>query len=80
VPYRLMRTELLPSILSTIPDDFFLVNVAIAVQLRRAKWREQSISIRFRERFGGGSAVKISTFASRACEFVTALKHLAPVK
>ena len=77
VPYRLMRAERLLPILESIPESFFLANAALSIQLRRAGWRQHSIPITFRERFGGEPAVKIGTFGSRAFELIRNIKMLS---
>jgi dolichol-phosphate mannosyltransferase len=77
VPYRLMKTEGLRRVVDTIPDDFFLANVAMSVLLRRNRaWRHGSVPIVFRERYGGEPTVRLNKFGSRALELVRQLKRL----
>jgi dolichol-phosphate mannosyltransferase len=77
VPFRLMRTEILPAALATIPADFFLGNVALAVLLKRAgKFRHGCVPIRFRNRYGGQSKVRLPQFGFRARQLVKQLREL----
>jgi dolichol-phosphate mannosyltransferase len=76
VPYRLMRTQALKPLLSKIPSDFFLANVALAVLLRRAAVREGVIPIRFRERYGGEPSIRLSKFGDKAGELIRQLNLL----
>jgi len=74
VPYRLMRPQILPSALAAIPADFFLGNVALAVLLQRAGiFRHGCVPIRFRNRYGGQSKVRLPQFGSRARQLVKQL-------
>ena len=68
VPYRLMRTENLRPLIDSIPSDFDLAKIALAVQLKRARWREYFVRIVFRPRAGGESSVPVSRFAVKAIE------------
>lgn len=78
VPYRLMRTSILPSALARIPDNFFLANVALAILLRKAKGiRHGSIPIHFRERYGGEPSVSLAKFRSKAFELISQLRSLS---
>jgi len=76
VPYRLMRTENLRPLLNSIPSDFDLANIAMAVQIRRAGWRETSVPIVFRPRAGGEPSVPIARFVSKAFELYGRLCRL----
>lgn len=76
VPYRLMQTKNLRSFLDSIPHDFDLANIALAVQLKRAKWREASVPIVFRPRSGGEPSVPLSRFAAKACQLAAQLRRL----
>jgi len=76
VPYRLMRTKGLLEIVQRVPSDFFLSNVALAVLLRRAGWRQATAPIHFRERYGGEPSVALTKFGSKAFELVSQLKKL----
>jgi len=77
VPYRLLRTKVLPESLDTIGPDFFLANVALAVQLRRQRSvRHESIPIHFRERYGGEPTVPLQKFGGKAIELVQQLCRL----
>lgn len=68
VPYRLMRTKNLRPLVDSIPPEFDLANIALAVQLKRAKWREASVPIVFRPRAGGEPSVPLTRFAGKAVE------------
>jgi glycosyltransferase involved in cell wall biosynthesis len=76
VPYRLIRTEKLLPLLEKIPPDFFLVNVALAVLLKKSRWTHHHIPIRFRERYGGEPSVKLGKFSEKAVELVTQLSKI----
>jgi len=76
VPYRLMRTQNLRPLIDSIPHDFDLANIALAVQLKRAKWREASVPIVFRPRSGGEPSVPLSRFAAKACQLAAQLRRL----
>jgi glycosyltransferase involved in cell wall biosynthesis len=76
VPYRLMRTDKLASMLSKIPQEFFLKNVALAVLLKRANWSECFVPIQFRERYGGEPSVTLGKFGNKAVELINQLKQL----
>lgn len=76
VPYRLMRTGNLRPLVDSIPNNFDLANIAIAVQLKRAMWRETSLPIVFRPRTGGEPSVPLSRFSSKALEVFTRLRRL----
>ena len=68
VPYRLMSTARLFPVLDTIPAGFDLANIALAVQLKRAGWREATVPIVFRPRAGGEPSVPLIRFAGKALE------------
>jgi glycosyltransferase involved in cell wall biosynthesis len=77
VPYRLMRTAVLPPLLEKIPPSFFLGNVALAVLLRRkAGVRSAYIPIHFRERYGGEPRVPMQAFAGKAFELLSQLREI----
>ena len=76
VPYRLMSTENLRPLIDSIPSDFDLANIALAVQIQRAAWREASVSIVFRSRAGGEPSVPVSRFARKAVELFRRLRAL----
>lgn len=76
-PYRLMRTAHLEPILEQVPKNFFLVNVALAVLLRRkSSWRHGSVPIKFRERYGGEPSVVLGKFGEKAQELFSQLRML----
>ncbi len=76
-PYRLMRTRSIAPGLQTIPPEFFLANVALAVQLRRQPGvTHDYLPIRFRARRGGTSSVPLRSFGFRALELVKQLRAL----
>ncbi len=76
VPYRLMRTENLRPLVDSIPSDFDLANIALAVQIRRAGWRDTSVPIVFRPRAGGEPSVPVLRFAMKAVELCRQLRSL----
>jgi len=76
VPYRLKRTEHLRPLIDSIPSDFDLANIALAVQIQRAAWREASVPIVFRPRAGGEPSVPVSRFARKAVELFRRLRAL----
>lgn len=76
VPYRLMRTENLRPLVDSISPDFDLANIALAVQIKRAKWREAVVPITFRPRSGGEPSVPLSRFAGKASELLAQLSRL----
>lgn len=76
VPYRLMRGENLPPLLDSIPRSFDLANIALAVQIKRAGWREMSVPIVFRPRAGGEPSVPLVRFARKAFELTSELRRL----
>jgi dolichol-phosphate mannosyltransferase len=79
VPYRLMRTENLHPLVDSIPSDFDLANIALAVQIKRAGWREAAVPIVFRPRAGGEPSVPVSRFAVKAWELSRQLDRLQSV-
>lgn len=77
VPYRLMRTSILPEALDRLPGDFFLTNVGLAVLLKRSpKIRHRWVPIRFRERYGGEPSVKLSRFGNKALELILQIRRI----
>ena len=68
VPYRLMSTARLLPLVDTVPSGFDLANIALAVQIRRAGWREATVPIVFRPRAGGEPSVPLIRFAGKALE------------
>jgi len=69
VPYRLMRGRVLEPQLGRVPDSFSLVNVAMALLLKRDPvCRHHYVPIRFRDRCGGEPTVRYGTFAHKAIE------------
>lgn len=79
VPYRLMQTAGLVDVLATIPADFSLANVALAVQLRRQAWHEGNVPIRFRDRYAGTPSVRLNQFGGKARQLVEQLRRLPAV-
>jgi len=80
VPYRLMRTENLHPLVDSVPAQFDLANIALAVQLKRAGWREAAVPIIFRPRAGGEPSVPLARFAGKAAQLLVQLLFLpAPV-
>lgn len=77
VPYRLMRTTTCAAAIGRIHERFFLANVALAVLLRhQAGVRQGTVSIHFRERYGGEPSVPLGKFATRAMQMVRQLKEV----
>lgn len=76
VPYRLMRTQKLACLVESIPPNFDLANIALAVQIKRAGWRECVVPIVFRARTGGDPSVPLVRFAHKAVELTAELRHL----
>jgi dolichol-phosphate mannosyltransferase len=76
VPYRLMRTKKLSALVESIPPSFDLANIALAVQIKRAGWRECATPIVFRVRTGGEPSVPLLRFARKAIELAAELRHL----
>lgn len=70
VPYRLMSTTGLLPVVNTVPSGFDLANIALAVQIKRAGWREASVPIVFRPRAGGEPSVPLVRFAGKAFELL----------
>lgn len=68
VPYRLMTTHGLLPLVDSVPSSFALANIALAVQLQRAGWREAQVPIVFRSRAGGEPSVPLTRFAGKALE------------
>jgi dolichol-phosphate mannosyltransferase len=68
VPYRLMSTTKLLPLVDSIPAQFDLANIALAVQIKRAGGRETSVPIIFRARAGGEPSVPLMRFAGKAVE------------
>jgi glycosyltransferase involved in cell wall biosynthesis len=76
VPYRLMSTANLRPLVESIPSEFDLANIALAVQIQRAGWRQASVPIVFRPRAGGEPSVPLSRFAHKAIELFSQLRRL----
>ena len=68
VPYRLMTTNGLLLLVDSVPSGFDLANIALAVQIQRAGWREAQVPIVFRPRAGGEPSVPLARFAGKALE------------
>jgi hypothetical protein len=68
VPYRLMSTNGLLPVVETVPTGFNFANVALAVQLKRAGWREASVPIVFRRASGPPTAVPLARSLGQALE------------
>lgn len=77
VPYRLMAAGACARQIRSIPADFFLANVALAVRLRKTPGiRHGSVPIHFPPRRGGEPSVPFSKFAIKALELFRQLKTL----
>jgi dolichol-phosphate mannosyltransferase len=69
VPYRLMNTSACAVALPSIPADFNLANIALAVVLRKnPSIRHGEVPIGFPPRLGGEPSVPFSKFALKARE------------
>lgn len=80
VPYRLMAAPRLLPLVDSVPAQFDLANIALAVQLKRAGWREAVVPIVFRPRAGGEPSVPLARFAGKAVQLFVQLLFLpAPV-
>jgi hypothetical protein len=84
VPYRLMTTHGLLPLVDSVPSSFALANIALAVQLQRASWREAQVPIVFRPRAGGEPTVPLTRFAEKALELIYQLlllpRPVSPVR
>jgi dolichol-phosphate mannosyltransferase len=79
VPYRLMYSAACAPAIRSIPADFFLANVALAVRLRQTPGiRHGSVPIHFPPRRGGEPSVPFSKFAVKALQLFRQLKTLEP--
>jgi dolichol-phosphate mannosyltransferase len=70
VPYRLMTTNGLLPLVDSVPSGFDLANIALAVQIQRAGWREAQVPIVFRPRAGGEPTVPLTRFVGKALELI----------
>jgi dolichol-phosphate mannosyltransferase len=61
VPYRLIRSDLLETVIDAIPQDFYLSNILISARIK-ARTRVLWLPITFRERFGGTPSIKTFSF------------------
>ena len=74
VPYRLMRRDVLASVLPQVPADFVLANVLVALLQQRqfeVCWRP----IGFRRRSGGVASVRALAFAERGLQLYRQLRR-----
>ena len=67
-PYRLMSTAKLLPLVETVPSGFNLANIALAVQIKRAGWREAIVPITFRRRPSPGPAIPRMRSVGQALE------------
>ena len=58
-PYRLMSADTLKGNLEYIPDDFFLVNVALTAIYKKKRQKVHFIPISFRPRQGGKNSINL---------------------
>ncbi len=78
-PFRLMKASRLVEVVDSIPADFTLANIALAVQLEKlAENPAGLVEIGFRQRLGGKPSVPFSRFGFRAIELFRQLKALPP--
>jgi len=77
VPYRLMHWSFVAKYVNSVPPDFSLANVALAVLLSAdPSCRHRHVPIRFRERYGGEPSVKMSLFGRKAFELRRQLREM----
>lgn len=74
VPYRLMHSSTLASVVNKIPADFYLANILVAV-LQQKTTRIHWVNINFRERAGGEPSVKTFTFAKHGIKLYRQLRQ-----
>jgi dolichol-phosphate mannosyltransferase len=74
VPYRLMHSSTLSSVVNKIPADFYLANILVAVLQQKAT-RIHWVNINFRERAGGEPSVKTFTFAKHGIKLYRQLRQ-----
>lgn len=74
VPYRLMHSSTLSSVVNKIPADFYLANILVAV-LQQKTTRIHWVNINFRERAGGEPSVKTFTFAKHGIKLYRQLRQ-----
>jgi hypothetical protein len=65
-----MTTNGLLPLVDSVPSSFALANIALAVQLQRAGWKEAQVPIVFRPRAGGEPTVPMTRFAGKALELI----------
>lgn len=73
VPYRLMRSDTLSSIIQMIPKDFHLANILVAALQQNyfgIRWK----NIYFRQRIGGVPSVKAYTFGKHGIKLMRQLR------
>jgi glycosyltransferase involved in cell wall biosynthesis len=71
VPYRLIRTPVLKTALSRIPDDFDMQNLALTVALKRdSTLRWKYVPIHFRDRQGGTNSINYLRIVSMGWELL----------
>jgi dolichol-phosphate mannosyltransferase len=76
VPYRLMKTELLDTVLSKLHGEVFLANIAIAILIKKSNATHAYLPIVFRDRYGGEPSVRLEKFAGKAFELYKQLKKV----
>ena len=77
VPYRLIRTRVLPEALSRIPDTFDMQNVALTLALKRnPSLRWKYVPIHFRKRLGGEGHFGFKRMASMGVELLVDLPQV----
>lgn len=76
VPYRLMKTEILPESLVKIPQDFHLSNVALSALLEKAGRSSKFVPIDFPPRTTPKPPMRMVTLFSRAAQLHRQLRHL----
>ena len=75
VPYRLMNSSSCAEGISSIPSNFFLANVALAVRLKQnPAIKHGQTPITFPPRLGGEPSVPFSKFANKALELFRQLR------
>lgn len=78
-PFRLMKTERLIRILSYIPKDFFLCNVAISVIAVYKKEKCKWYPISFKERQGGKNSINFMRVFKIGYKSIDEFRHIKKI-
>ena len=77
VPYRLMHRATLEKVVGLVPDDFYLVNILVAV-LQEKYFGISWVPIHFRNRMGGTASVKTYSFVRHGLKLFRQLRAAKP--